>query len=66
MIPRLDPFAAAPAPMKVWLEVSAKIAPTMESGGILQTAALAIGADGIEAIYVMRNPDKLGQPAVTH
>ncbi len=30
MTQRLDPFAAAPAPMKLWLDMSAKIAPTLE------------------------------------
>jgi RNA polymerase sigma-70 factor (ECF subfamily) len=39
---------------------------TIEPGGILQTTALAIGEDGIEAIYVMRNPDKLGHLGVAH
>ncbi|MET0308534.1 MAG: sigma-70 family RNA polymerase sigma factor, partial [Sphingomonas sp.] len=33
---------------------------TIEPGGILQTTALAIGEDGIEAIYIVRNPDKVG------
>jgi RNA polymerase sigma-70 factor (ECF subfamily) len=33
---------------------------TIEPGGILQTTALAIGENGIEAIYVVRNPDKVG------
>ncbi len=37
---------------------------TIEPGGVLQTTALAIGEAGIEAIYVMRNPDKLGHLGV--
>ncbi len=32
---------------------------TRESDGLLQTIGLQIGPDGIEAIYVRRNPDKL-------
>lgn len=39
---------------------------TIEPGGILQTTALAIGPDGIEAIYVMRNPEKLGHLGTAH
>ena len=30
MTQRLDPFAAAPAPMKAWLDMSLKIAPAIE------------------------------------
>ncbi|WP_404333392.1 carboxymuconolactone decarboxylase family protein [Sphingomonas sp. MMS12-HWE2-04] len=30
MTQRLDPFAAAPAPMKAWLDMSMKIAPAIE------------------------------------
>ena len=33
---------------------------TMESGGVLQTTSLAIWSGRIVAIYVVRNPDKLG------
>ena len=39
---------------------------TIEPGGVLQTTALAIGEHGIEAIYVMRNPDKLEHLGVVH
>lgn len=39
---------------------------TIEPGGIIQTTALAIGEGGIEAIYVMRNPDKLGHLGAVH
>ncbi|NIJ18868.1 RNA polymerase sigma-70 factor (ECF subfamily) [Sphingomonas naasensis] len=39
---------------------------TIEPGGVLQTTALAIGANGIEAIYIMRNPDKLEHLGALH
>lgn len=39
---------------------------TIEAGGILQTTALAIGEEGIEAIYIMRNPDKLEHLGALH
>jgi len=32
---------------------------TIEHGGILQTTALEVGPDGVAAVYVTRNPDKL-------
>jgi len=32
---------------------------TIEHGGILQTTALEIGPEGVVAVYVTRNPDKL-------
>lgn len=37
---------------------------TIEPGGVLQTTALVIIDDRIEAIYVVRNPDKLRHVAV--
>ena len=33
---------------------------TREADGMLQTTALLIENDRVKAIYVMRNPDKLG------
>lgn len=39
---------------------------TREAGGLLQTTALAIGEDGIEAIYIMRNPEKLRHIGTSH
>lgn len=39
---------------------------TREPGGILQTTALLIGEDGIEAIYIVRNPDKVGHLEAVH
>jgi RNA polymerase sigma-70 factor, ECF subfamily len=39
---------------------------TMESGGVLQTTALAIEGDRIVGIYVIRNPDKLRHLAAVH
>jgi len=39
---------------------------SIEPGGTLQTTALAIGEQGIEAIYVMRNPDKLSHLGTAH
>lgn len=38
---------------------------TIERGDILQTNALEIGEDGVVAIYVVRNPDKLRHMANT-
>src|SRR4051812_41585124 len=38
---------------------------TIERGEILQTTALEIGQDGVVAIYVVRNPDKLRHMAGT-
>ncbi|MGK6356429.1 sigma-70 family RNA polymerase sigma factor [Sphingomonas sp. DT-207] len=39
---------------------------TMESGGVLQTTALAIADGRIVGIYVMRNPDKLRHLGAVH
>lgn len=39
---------------------------TREADGILQTTAFVIGADGIEAIYIVRNPDKVGHLEAVH
>jgi RNA polymerase sigma-70 factor, ECF subfamily len=39
---------------------------TMESGGVLQTTALAIEGDRIVGIYVTRNPDKLRHLGAVH
>ena len=38
---------------------------TIERGGILQTTALEIEHEGVVAIYVVRNPDKLRHMADT-
>ncbi len=38
---------------------------TVERGDILQTTALEIGHEGVVAIYVVRNPDKLRHMADT-
>lgn len=38
---------------------------TVEQGGILQTTALDIGPEGVVAVYVTRNPDKLRHVAGT-
>jgi RNA polymerase sigma-70 factor (ECF subfamily) len=37
-----------------------------EPDGILQTTAFLIGEDGIEAIYIVRNPDKVGHLEAVH
>jgi RNA polymerase sigma-70 factor (ECF subfamily) len=39
---------------------------TREPDDILQTTAFLIGADGIEAIYIVRNPDKVGHLEAVH
>jgi len=39
---------------------------TREPGDILQTTAFLIGESGIEAIYIVRNPEKLGHLETVH
>ncbi|MEH3144321.1 MAG: RNA polymerase sigma factor SigJ [Methylobacterium frigidaeris] len=51
-------FARPPVLRRGWIDGLPGFA-TLEAGAVLQTTALAVEPDGIRAVYIVRNPDKL-------